>query len=302
MDFLIRTYATPQTTPKLQHLLDEAWGILAMNATRFGRKTVLRALFSGGKDSMVTAHIASQMPEFVGLGHVRTNTGPAADRHSNQALAIASQFGWPVIERSPSEHFAGLVAQFGLPGPAVHTWMYIRLKERAIRKISSASRKPKERIVYATGIRRAESAKRAKVAAETTVVTENEYWVNPIINWSDADVIEYINFHGLRVPHMGHSLDCFCGAYATPEERELIKIEHPDQYEYILVLEEIARAGRKIQVLERRNNIIPEQFCKWGHGMNLNDIRNDCKTKISLCTTCEGRVYEVGSPMVAASV
>src|SRR5690606_10159129 len=135
--------------------MDEAWGILAMNASSIGRKTVVRGLFSGGKDSIVTAHIAARLPEFRGLGHVRTQTGPAADRHSDHSLKIAEQFGWPVIEKSPSETLAGQVAMFGLPGPAVHTWMYIHLKERAIRKITSAARKPKERIVYATGVRRA---------------------------------------------------------------------------------------------------------------------------------------------------
>lgn len=297
MDIIIPRYSTPRTTPHLQPMVDEAWGILAMNASTIGRKTVACGLFSGGKDSIVAGHIAAHLPEFRGVGHVRTLTGPTAERHSDHALKIAEQFGWTVIERSPSETLASMVAQFGMPGPAAHTWMYIHLKERAIRKITNAARKHKERIVYVTGMRRAESAKRAKVSKEVTVVTNTEWWLSPIINWSDNDVFEYVNHHGLRVPSIGHSLDCFCGAYATPEERELIQIEHPDQYEYILLLEDIARAGHQIQVLEvksgHRKQAFPEQFCRWGHGLNLKDVRADCKTKVSLCSACDGRQYEV---------
>lgn len=295
MDIIAPKYSTPKSTPRLQPLIDEAFGILAMNSSRVGKKTIVRALFSGGKDSITTAHLASHLPEWRGVGHVRTNTGPAAERHSDHSIKIAEQFGWDVIERTPSESLAGMVAQFGLPGPAAHNWMYRHLKERAIRKITSAARKPKERIVYATGIRRAESANRQKAATELTVLTDLEWWTNPIINWQDHDVMEYVNYFGLEVPSIGHSLDCFCGSYAKPEEREWLMIDHPDQYAYVLLLEDIAKAGHQIQVLEvkrdYRKSAFPEQFCKWGHGLNMKDIRADCKVKGSLCVNCDGKAF-----------
>lgn len=296
MDIIVPLYATPKTTPRLQPLVDAAFGTIAMHASNIDRSTVVRALFSGGKDSMVTAHISSHLPEFRGLGHVRTMTGPVADRHSDRALEIAAKQDWHVITRSPSETLAALVAQFGLPGPAAHTWMYIHLKERAIRKITSAARKAKQRIVYTAGMRAAESAKRAANSKELTEVTQTEWWINPILDWSDEDVLEYIAFHGLSVPSIGHSLDCFCGSYATPEEREWIQIEHPGQYEYILLLEAIARAGHQIQVLEvksgHREVAFPVEFCAWGHGLNKADVRANCTSKTNLCVNCDGKAYK----------
>jgi 3'-phosphoadenosine 5'-phosphosulfate sulfotransferase (PAPS reductase)/FAD synthetase len=293
IEIITPQYKTPKTTPRLQSLLDESWGILAMNATQIQKQTVIYCLFSGGKDSIVTTHIASHMPEFQGVGHVRTLTGPAANQHSDHANAIAEGFGWPVIEASPSESFASLVVQFGFPGPAAHTWMYIHLKERAIRKISRAARKGKERLIYVTGMRWDESAKRAKTSTERTVISVNEWWVNPILKWTDEDIFEYVNYHGLTVPHRGHSLDCFCGAYATPEEREWIAIEHPEQHEYLTLLEDIVTSGHQLQGLDvqsgHRDAAFPEQFCKWGHGLSMKDIRTDCSVKASLCSTCNGK-------------
>lgn len=297
IDIIVSHYATPKTTSRLQPLLDEAWGTLALYATQVQKKNILYTLFSGGKDSMVTTHIASQFPGFHGLGHVRTHTGPASEQHSDRVVQTAEQYGWPIIQKSPSIQFPAWVIQYGFPGPAAHTWMYIKLKERAIRMISREVKKPKSRLLYITGIRAAESAKRAKVGTEVNRISDNEWWVNPILNWSDEDVFEYVNYHGLHVSHMGHSLDCFCGAYAHPDEREMLQIEHPDQYEYILLLEDIAKAGRQIQMMEmqsgHRKEAFPEAFCQWGHGMNMQDVRANCQVKASLCSTCDGRMYAV---------
>ena len=295
MEIIKPLYRAPKTTPRLQPLVDAAYGTLAMHTSNIDRSSVLWSLFSGGKDSMTTAHLSSHLPEFRGLGHVRTMTGPAADRHSDHALSIADKQGWKVVEHSPTDSFASLVVQFGFPGPAAHTWMYIRLKERAIRKITSAVRKPKQRVVYVAGIRWSESAKRARNATELTKVTNGEWWVNPILGWSDEDVLEYIDYHGLKVPSIGHSLDCFCGAYATPEEREWLQIEHPDQYEYIEVLEGIARSGHQIQMLEiksgHRKDAFAPEFCTWGHGLSKADLRANCSSKTNLCVNCDGKAF-----------
>lgn len=301
MDVITPLYRTPSTTPNLQPKVDEAYGILAMHASMLDKPTTLHALFSGGKDSIITTHLAAHLPEFRGVGHVRTDTGPAADRHSDRSVEIADKFGWKLTERSPTDTLPGIVAQYGFPGPGIHTWMYNRLKERAIRKITSDVRKKGWRIVYATGIRQAESAARNKIEDSLTVVTGSEWWVNPILSWSDDDVFEYINHHGLQVPSIGHSLDCFCGSYATPEEREWLQIEHPDEYEYILLLEDIARSSRQIQLLQvksgHREKAFPEQYCRWGHGMNSNDVlRSQCSTKTNLCVNCDGKAYRASDP------
>lgn len=289
--FIVK-YQPPQCgSARLQPLIDAAYGTLAMHVSTVGIKTALRVGFSGGKDSMVVAHLASFLPEFEGVAHVRTHTGPASEQHSNHVSDLAAQFGWHMIERSPTELLPSLVAQFGFPGPAAHTWMFIKLKERGFRKISPAARPQKGRLVFAMGIRADESAKREANATEVTQMTKTEWWVNPILSWSDADVWEYISAFGLKVSAPHHSLDCWCGAYATPEEIEMVAIEHPEQYEYLRLMEDIAKAGHSVQALEvkygHRKTAFSEQFCTWGHGLNAGDVRAGAQAKAMLCSHCK---------------
>lgn len=283
-------YKAPRGTERLQPLIDAAYGEMAMQTSTIGTKSVLRAGFSGGKDSMVVAHLASYLPEFAGVAHVRTKTGPASEDHSNRVLTIAKSHNWHMIEGSPTELFASLVAQFGFPGPAAHTWMFIKLKERGFRKITSKAKPQKGRLIYAMGIRSAESAKRAQAAEPVTAISKNETWINPILGWSDQDVWDYISAFGLEVPNMHHSLDCWCGAYGTPEEIEMVAIEHPEQHEYLLLMQDIARTGHQIQMLEvktgHRKRAFPQEFCTWAHGLNKDDVRAGAKAKAMLCSEC----------------
>lgn len=285
------------SNPQLQLLIDNAFGVLSLYQTP---DATLRVLFSGGKDSTVVAHLASYHPAFNGVAHIVTKTGPASIKHSRAVVALAENNHWDCLTKEPATSFEMLVAKFGCPGPAAHSYMYRYLKERPIRQlaIQARSKDRKKRVLWASGIRRAESAARQQGATERTVVSSLEWWINPILDWSDEDVRHYIEAFDLKVPHWNHSIDCFCGAYATPEERALIAIADPDQYQYILLTEQIARAGREIQLLEvklgvrKEQDVIPEEYCTWGHGLNRERLKEMKTSGPTICNKC-GVVDEI---------
>lgn len=268
----------PQSTNEhLQKLINDAYGVISMYVTP---KATLRALYSGGKDSSVVAHLASYHPSFKGVAHITTKTGPASWKHSQRVMALAEKNKWHCLTAEPATTMPMIVAKYGFPGPAAHTSVYIWLKERPIRQLAKDARKHDKRqlVIWLSGIRSAESAERAKNATERTVVTRSEWWINPIIDWTDDDVRLYVNEFGLEVANWHHSVDCFCGAYATKPERDLIAGADTDQFEYIQLLEQIAHAARNIQLLEVRigmrkeGDVIPEEYCTWGHGLSSGKI------------------------------
>jgi 3'-phosphoadenosine 5'-phosphosulfate sulfotransferase (PAPS reductase)/FAD synthetase len=275
----------------LQKLINDAYGVISLYVTA---KSTMRTLYSGGKDSTVVAHLASHHPSFNGVAHIQTMTGPASWRHSQQVIAMASKLGWDCLTAEPATTMPMIIAKYGFPGPAAHTSVYIWLKERPIRQLAIMARKKDKRkhVTWLSGIRRAESADRAKKATERTVVSSGEWWINPILDWTDDDVRLYVNTFGLEVSSWHHSNDCYCGSYATPEEHALIDAVDAEQSEYIKLLEVIAHAARDIQVLEAQigmrspDNVIAEEFCTWGHGHNKSSILDIPTPKISICNKC----------------
>jgi phosphoadenosine phosphosulfate reductase len=282
---------------RLKPLIDEANGILAMCEPR--GPYIMRGLFSGGKDSMVATHLAAQRENMEGVAYVATNTGPVSHEHSAEVAKLADQYEWHMLTASPATTYEMLVIKEGFPGPGAHSWMYQMLKERSIRKISAQLRKGRRgvKLVYISGIRRAESQQRAD-APEFTEKTKTERWVNPLVNWHDEDIANYMDLCGLSVPNFHHSVDCGCGAYAQPGERERL-MEHPRQKIYITGLEMIVNQARHLQQMQADagygGKVIPEQFCKWGHGLNGQDIKAPKPGAVSMCNDCSGKLAKDGS-------
>lgn len=281
----------------LSERIKEAQNIIAMT---FGYRSAW-GLFSGGQDSIVAAHLASQRAEFEGVIHIRTKTGPLSDIASDYALAVARRFGWQVIEKSPFTTFPMLVTEYGFPGPQQHSTMYQMLKERPIDEAKKEARKRSKRskLVFVTGIRRAESQRRATFPEVQK--QKGVYWVCPLINWSNEDVREYMQAHNLHAEK--HSRECLCGAFAKPGERNVLASEHPDQGSYWNYLEQIVALNRQRHLMEaelgiRSNDkVIPEHYCIWGHGLRSGELKRLAlqKTQITICNDCEGQLNTEGN-------
>jgi 3'-phosphoadenosine 5'-phosphosulfate sulfotransferase (PAPS reductase)/FAD synthetase len=155
--------------------------------------------------------------------------------------------------------YRDLVIAHGFPGPGGHAKMFQRLKERGLDQLRRelVTRPRRERLVFVAGRRRGESRRRASIPARER--RGSVIWVSPIINWTAADVANYLTRHNLdrcdasAFLHM--SGECSCGAFARPGELEQIATGFPEVAEQIQALErEVAAAGHR------------DPRCRWGHG------------------------------------
>lgn len=271
--------------------INEAKGILSLYAG--GRSDTVWALYSGGKDSVTAAHIASTMSNFGGVIHIRTTTGPLADEESDRAVALAKSYGWPIIEKSPALKYPQLVIEYGFPGPPAHTFMFRLLKERPINEAKKAAKKRGGNIAFATGIRRFESVRRSGMPEANKI--KSTWWISPLINWRTEDVLQYIADNGLEYLN---TRECLCGAFAKPGEREEVRGFHSGQAAYWDYLEKVAQMTHEYDPSKFQS-----QMCKWGHGQgNSTDTPLDeSNGEALLCSTCSD-FTELDEELIARQV
>ncbi len=218
-------------TGKSMKLLDDA--------IREHNPVAVLGLFSGGHDSVTAVHVAASHPSFTAAVHINTGTGVEEDDFSTIGFVrdTAKRHAWPLREYRAKEDagvdYEQIVAQYGFPGPAAHKFMYIRLKERALRLAVRAAKsgyKRNRRVILVSGARQEESVRRMGTAAPIT--REGAWvWVNVIWDWSGTDCARYMVENGIRrspvVDRIHKSGECLCGAYAKPGEFEDLKMWCP---------------------------------------------------------------------------
>lgn len=195
------------------------------------------ALFSGGHDSLVATHIASQHPRFSFACHI--NTGIGIPKTRTFVRETCDEWGIELREYRAAENtkadgtpdpqiYEEIVAEHGFPGPSQHSRMYIRLKERPLEMmLRDLDRNRMDRVLLITGVRSAESTRRmGHVAVEQK--WGSKYWIAPLLGWTKTDVTNHITKYGLRrnlvVDLLHMSGECLCGAFAhkyTGERREI---------------------------------------------------------------------------------
>lgn len=188
----------------------------------------LYAMFSGGHDSLCSTHLAAQRPDFSGVIHVNTGIGIEATRQ--YVRDTCEKFGWPLQELRSEHQYEDLVIdRGGFPsGPASHNSMLYHLKQKPLNAfIQSAKTHRLDRIGLVTGIRVAESQRRAMAKISVPVKRDRaKVWINPILGWTDKDKNDYMGAHDLprnQVTDLLHrSGECLCGALARREELQEI--------------------------------------------------------------------------------
>lgn len=86
----------------------------------------------------------------------------------------------------------------GFPGPGVHGRAYNRLKERQIMALLRESKQGHSRsarVLFLSGIRRAESRRRSKREAINRLPGKSAVFVNPLIDWTGQDMRAYRQAH-----------------------------------------------------------------------------------------------------------
>jgi len=189
-------------------------------------------LFSGGNDSVCSAHIASQAKQFDGVVYI--DTGIKIQQTLDHARSVAEQFNWNFQVVKTPESYDDIVLKHGFPGPSSHRYMYIMLKERAIEKLFRETKTHRsQKIILITGVRRHESVRRMTTVTSSVVKVHSKIWVAPMWEWTDEDKALYIQRYNLPQnpvkPVMHISGDCLCGAYNDKGDFEILKIFYPDE-------------------------------------------------------------------------
>jgi 3'-phosphoadenosine 5'-phosphosulfate sulfotransferase (PAPS reductase)/FAD synthetase len=206
------------------------------------------ALFSGGNDSAVlTAWARMRFGRRLDAA-VFIDTGTALPGVREFVEAFCANRYLPLIVLEAGDAYQRMVRKHGLPGPGAHLYPYVWLKERQLdRLIRERKTHPRDRIVLLTGARRAESQRRMSKAVPVWR-SGSTVWVNPLLDWTNADMRAYREQHGLEQSEVAalihRSGECNCGAFAGPGEREELRSLWPEWFEEnIAPLERIA-AGR----------------------------------------------------------
>jgi 3'-phosphoadenosine 5'-phosphosulfate sulfotransferase (PAPS reductase)/FAD synthetase len=173
-----------------QHILSEA--IEAF------RPRQIVCLFSGGYDSMVATHLAHQLGTHgYPMSVWSIDTKLSADGWLEFVRTVAEELQFQDAHVYDNQHGfdenVELVRKYGCPySPKGHTTTYQRLKERAMDAIHMMyKRNVHDKTLFVSGMRRAESAKRAHADEYHQVKRSNKCFVAPIVHWSDEEVTRY---------------------------------------------------------------------------------------------------------------
>lgn len=204
----------------------------------------IRVGFSGGRDSLAVTHW--MMTNVPGCEVFHCNTGIGIERTREFVRDTCKRFDWPLHEIRAKEDcgqdYDEIVKKHGFPGPAGHSMIYARLKERPIRHmVRLAQSKRGDRVLIATGIRHDESVRRMRYVGREVNRVGSQLWVNPIYWWSAQRRDAYNKAHGLPInpvsEMLGMSGECLCGAFSHKGEKSLIRCVDPATADRIEALE-----------------------------------------------------------------
>lgn len=262
--------------------------VIAEAHERYGPFVHRVCLFSGGNDSMVTAHRCRD--EFDTLVFVDTGTAVPGVREFVERAA--DWLGKPLkVYETPLDEYRRIVLggddrrgvykqPLGFPGPMQHTRCYVNLKERQIERMLKEFKggDRKARVLALTGIRRAESKRRrhrADITKRGALV-----FANPLIDWTGRDMLEYRHGNDLIESDVAALLhrsgECNCGAFAAPGEREELRSIFPEWFE------------ETIASLEREAEAAGLPSATWGAGRDLHNMK--LEDAGPMCSDCQLRI------------
>lgn len=233
-------------------IVDTGWEIFAQGRMR----AAWCVLYSGGNDSTVLTHLFKDRVDYA--VHANTTIGVEATRQF--VRDTCKLWGLDLLERTAPTSYRELVLDQGFPGPGMHYKMYQRLKERVLEQVRNelVTDSRRQRVLFIAGRRRSESRRRKHIPlyeGDGSIV-----WASPLAMWTKTDLVVYRSMQK-DVPfnpvtdHLGMSGECLCGAFAKPNEMELLRFWYPDiAQELDQLQDDVKAAGHK------------DPYCVWGHG------------------------------------
>ncbi len=164
------------------------WGI-----TKFKDKIAISCSFS--MEDVIIIHIASEISNNIKIFAI--DTGRLPEETFDVAEKIKKQFNLPIQWFFPKqEAVENLISSKGLF--SFRESLENRHECCQIRKVEPLMRALQGLSAWITGLRRAQSSTRQKIAKiEMDTVHNNIYKLNPLADWSDEDVFAYTSLHNL---------------------------------------------------------------------------------------------------------
>lgn len=244
----------------LTERLEEA-GVILNSAINEYKPVKIFALFSGGHDSLTSTAVSYQVlgERLDGIVHIDTGIGiPDTQKF---VIDVCESESWPLLIYRAAENvkadgtpdpmiYEDIVVKHGFPGPGAHRLMYSKLKQRQIRRVvRDFKTRRSDKIMFISGVRRAESARRMGNVSEVHK-DGAQIWVSPMLNFSDEDQRNLMHdWHLPRNPvkdKICMSGECLCGAFAQKGELSELRIWFPDVADRIeRITENVRAAGHK---------------------------------------------------------
>lgn len=210
------------------------------------------SLFSGGDGSLKATHWAMNNVPNCRPAHIVTGIGVPAATEFVRDTCRREGWGEPVIIRAKEDcgqDYDQIVLQHGFPGPASHSLMYRRLKERAIEELVRRSKQHRmDKVMLLTGICHDDSARRSGYGNVVIKAKGAQLWVNQMY-WAGKS---WMHHYAQGLPRnpvsevLGMSGECLCGAFAQPGELAAVHLICPRTAKRIEDLEvRVRRAGHE---------------------------------------------------------
>lgn len=210
--------------------------------------------YSGGYDSMIATHIVSRWAKTsahsTNVITASVDTLISADGWREFVTASARAIGAPRFEIANNPELDSWIQDVQSRGfayrPHQHKIYFYYLKQRAFRELVARYKKHRtDRIMFITGVRRAESTARA-----TTPEVERAgsgVYVAPLVYWSDEDCYRYRMDHELPInpfyDTFHNSGDCLCNWHNSISVTSL-QTHAPKVYQTIQPLHEACQQQR----------------------------------------------------------
>jgi phosphoadenosine phosphosulfate reductase len=182
--------------------------------------------FSGGKDSLVVLDLAIR----AGINRVVfANTSIEFDETLEYVNAVEDFYGIKIDVVKAPVTFLGMIDTVDLPSRRFR-WCCEVFKFGPLGKYAI----DKQLYGFFTGLRHDESRRRKKYDVEDTNPVVLTKQINPIIEWKEQDVWNYIKKYNLVINPLYEHFDrvgCWCCPYRSDDEWEIIKQIHPDKAE-----------------------------------------------------------------------
>ncbi len=250
-------------TPIQYHNLKNNISLFESDIKNILNKRKSFVLFSGGKDSLATLAYLKSLTNGSGrhIAAIYVDTTAGLPENTEYIKKVCRYLKVKLKIVRPKVDYFTLVKKWGIPSYR-YRWCCRELKIKPIEDFLATIKEPK---VVFDGIRAVESRIRKEYIPIWYHPSFKCLSVSPIFNWSDQDVISYINSNGIpkTILHsLGSSTECWCGAYKTETDfrnlydlnkvmfKKLARVEKENKNRYTFLY----KKGQKIslRILEKK--------------------------------------------------